>query len=92
MGLSGVSFGELLIVLAIVLLIFGSGRLARAGSDLGTAIRGFRKAMSEETPASDSRGAPGGPGEAAAGSAALEGGATTQATVALPRADPVPRP
>jgi sec-independent protein translocase protein TatA len=90
MGLSGVSFGELLIVLVIVLLIFGSGRLAKAGSDLGTAIRGFRKAMSEETPPSESPGAPDGAREAAAGSAAVEGGATTQATVAPPRADPVP--
>ncbi|MCU0972203.1 MAG: twin-arginine translocase TatA/TatE family subunit, partial [Gammaproteobacteria bacterium] len=50
MGASGISFGELLIVLVIVLLIFGSGRLAKAGSDLGTAIRGFRKAMSGDAP------------------------------------------
>jgi sec-independent protein translocase protein TatA len=57
MGASGISFGELLIVLVIVLLIFGSGRLAKAGSDLGTAIRGFRKAMSGDAPQPEHTGA-----------------------------------
>ena len=44
------SFGltELLVVLAIVLLIFGPKRLKNIGSDLGGAIKGFRKAVSEE--------------------------------------------
>ena len=36
---------ELLIVLAIVLLIFGVGRLGRLGKDLGTGIREFRKGI-----------------------------------------------
>lgn len=63
MGASGISFGELLIVLVIALLIFGSGRLAKAGSDLGTAIRGFRKAMSEGEPGPQ-QGSP--PGESTA--------------------------
>ena len=41
------SFGitELLIVLAIVLLLFGGRKLKTLGSDLGGAIKGFRKAM-----------------------------------------------
>ena len=38
---------ELLIILAIVLLIFGPRRLKTLGSDLGTAIKGFRKAVNE---------------------------------------------
>ncbi len=39
---------ELLIVLAIVLLIFGGKRLKNLGGDLGSAIRGFKKSMSDE--------------------------------------------
>ena len=44
------SFGitELLIVLAIVLLIFGSKRIGSFGSDLGRAIKGFRKAVNTD--------------------------------------------
>ena len=38
---------QLLIVLAIVLAIFGTKRLRSVGSDLGGAIKGFRKAMNE---------------------------------------------
>ncbi len=38
---------ELLIILAIVLLIFGPRRLKTLGSDLGTAIKGFRRAVNE---------------------------------------------
>ena len=47
------SFGipELLVVLAIVLLLFGTKKLKSVGSDLGGAIKGFKKAMnSDEEP------------------------------------------
>jgi sec-independent protein translocase protein TatA len=44
----GFGLPELLIVLAIVLLIFGPKRLKSLGSDLGSAIKGFRKAVSDE--------------------------------------------
>ena len=37
---------ELLIILVIVLLIFGVGRVARVGKELGTGIREFRKGLS----------------------------------------------
>jgi sec-independent protein translocase protein TatA len=43
MGRFGI--GELLLILAIVVLLFGTKRLGSLGSDLGNAIRGFRKAM-----------------------------------------------
>lgn len=43
----GIGFKELLIILAIALLIFGAKRLRTIGSDLGSAVKGFRKAMSE---------------------------------------------
>ena len=36
---------ELLIILAVVLLIFGVGRLGRLGKDLGEGIREFRKGI-----------------------------------------------
>ncbi len=36
---------ELIIILAIVLLLFGSKRIGSFGADLGRAIKGFRKAV-----------------------------------------------
>ncbi len=39
---------ELLIILAIALLIFGSKRIKNIGGDLGAAIKGFKKSMSED--------------------------------------------
>jgi sec-independent protein translocase protein TatA len=43
----GIGFKELLIILAIALLIFGAKRLKTIGSDLGGAVKGFKKAMAE---------------------------------------------
>ena len=48
MGLGGISIWQLLIVLAIVLLIFGTKRLKNIGSDVGGAVKGFKKAMTDE--------------------------------------------
>ena len=48
MGFGGIGIWQLLIVLAIILLIFGTKRLRNLGGDLGGAIKGFKKAMSEE--------------------------------------------
>ena len=45
MGLGGISIWQLLIILVIVVLLFGTKRLGSLGSDLGSAIRGFRKSM-----------------------------------------------
>jgi sec-independent protein translocase protein TatA len=33
------------ILLVIILLVFGTGKLTRVGSDLGNAVKGFKKAM-----------------------------------------------
>ena len=44
----GISIWQLLIVLAIVLLLFGTKRLRNLGGDLGGAIKGFKKAMGNE--------------------------------------------
>ncbi|HEX7080910.1 MAG TPA: twin-arginine translocase TatA/TatE family subunit [Gammaproteobacteria bacterium] len=60
MGLGGVSMTELLIILLIVVLIFGTKRLGTLGADLGSAIKSFRKAMEakdEDTPAPKPAGA-----------------------------------
>lgn len=42
------SIWQLLIVLVIVLLLFGAKRLRNVGSDLGSAVKGFKTAMSDE--------------------------------------------
>jgi len=44
------SFGitELIIVLVIVLLLFGTSKLKSLGGDLGSAIKGFRTAVSDD--------------------------------------------
>lgn len=47
MGLGGISIWQLLIILAIVLLIFGTKRLKNLGSDMGGAIKGFKDAVSD---------------------------------------------
>ena len=45
MGLGGISIWQLLIILVIVLVLFGTKRLKNIGSDLGNAIKGFKGAM-----------------------------------------------
>ena len=47
MGFGGISMWQLLIVLLIVIVIFGTKRLTSMGGDLGGAVKGFRKAMSD---------------------------------------------
>jgi len=48
MGFGGISLWQLLIVLAIVILLFGTKRLKNIGGDLGDAIKGFRKSMNDD--------------------------------------------
>lgn len=48
MGFGGISIWQLLIILAIVVMLFGTKRLRNIGSDLGAAIKGFRSSMSNE--------------------------------------------
>lgn len=48
MGIGGISIWQLLIVLAIIILIFGTKKFKNIGSDLGGAVKGFKKAMTEE--------------------------------------------
>ena len=48
MGIGGISVWQLLIILAILIMIFGTKKLRGLGGDLGGAVKGFKKAMSEE--------------------------------------------
>jgi len=53
MGLGGISIWQLLIVLAIIVLLFGTKKLRGIGGDLGNAVKGFKKAVSDEEKASE---------------------------------------
>jgi len=48
MGISGIGIGPLILILAIVLVLFGTKRLRNAGGDIGGAIKNFKKAVKEE--------------------------------------------
>ena len=48
MGFGGISLWQLLIILVIVLMVFGTKKLRNMGGDLGTAIKGFKKSVKEE--------------------------------------------
>jgi len=37
---------ELILILAVVILLFGVGRVARIGGEMGSAVREFRKGLS----------------------------------------------
>ena len=61
----GLGLPEIIIILVIVLIVFGVGKLPEIGSGLGKAIRGFKKGMSEpseidvtpkEDPSDDTKG------------------------------------
>ena len=43
----GIGMRELLIILLVVLLVFGAKKLRTIGSDLGAAVKGFKKSMNE---------------------------------------------
>lgn len=48
MGLGGISIWQLVIVLVLVVLLFGSKRLRSVGTDLGGAVKGFQRAINEQ--------------------------------------------
>ncbi len=43
----GISIWQLLILLAVVILIFGTKKLKNVGGDLGSAIKGFKSAVKD---------------------------------------------
>lgn len=44
----GIGIWQLVIILVIVLVLFGAKRLRNVGSDLGEAVKGFKKAVKDE--------------------------------------------
>jgi sec-independent protein translocase protein TatA len=77
MGVGGISIWQLLIILIIVLLLFGTKRLKNIGSDLGGAIRGFRNSMASGEREDDSEQSQ---GSNAGGQLGAQRGADPQAT------------
>jgi sec-independent protein translocase protein TatA len=47
MGFGGISIWQLLIVLVIIILLFGTKKLRSLGGDLGSAIKNFKQSMQE---------------------------------------------
>jgi sec-independent protein translocase protein TatA len=43
----GIGFPELMIILVIIMIIFGAGKLPEIGSAFGNSIRNFKKSMKE---------------------------------------------
>lgn len=48
MGVGGISIWSIIVILVLVVLLFGTSKLRNVGSDLGSALKGFKKAMSED--------------------------------------------
>ncbi len=48
MGFGGISLWQLVIVLGIIILLFGTKKLRNIGGDLGSAVKGFKKAMNDD--------------------------------------------
>ncbi|MEP4890218.1 MAG: twin-arginine translocase TatA/TatE family subunit [Aliiglaciecola sp.] len=46
--MGNIGWAQLLIVLVIVLLLFGTKKLRSLGGDLGSAVKGFKKAVSDK--------------------------------------------
>ncbi|WLD57922.1 twin-arginine translocase TatA/TatE family subunit [Salinispirillum sp. LH 10-3-1] len=53
--LGGISPVQLIIVLVIVVLIFGTKKLTGMGKDIGGAVKGFKQAMNEDEKAEEKK-------------------------------------
>ncbi len=51
----GISPWQLLIILLIILLIFGTKKLRNMGGDIGSAVKNFRKSVKDESEPEDSK-------------------------------------
>ena len=48
MGIGGISFWQILIILVVILILFGGKKIRAMGSDLGEGLKGFKKAIKDE--------------------------------------------
>lgn len=48
--MGGISIWQLLIIALIIVLLFGTKKLRSLGGDLGSAVKGFKKAIGDEEP------------------------------------------
>ncbi len=48
MGFGGIGIWQLIIILVIVVMLFGTKKLRNLGSDLGGALKGFKSAMKDD--------------------------------------------
>ena len=55
MGFGGISIWSLLLILAIVILLFGTKKLRNVGGDLGSAIKNFKKSVKSEEAAKETQ-------------------------------------
>jgi len=53
--MGGISIWQLLIIAVIVVLLFGTKKLRGLGTDLGSAVKGFKKAVTDENEAKDQK-------------------------------------
>lgn len=51
--MGGISIWQLLIIFAIIVLLFGTKKLRNIGADLGGAVKGFKKSMSDDEKSDD---------------------------------------
>lgn len=58
--MEGISITKLLVIAVLIVLLFGTSKLRTLGADLGAALKGFKKAVGDDTPsAQDTAGKPG---------------------------------
>ena len=55
MGIGGISFWQILIILVVILILFGGKKIRTMGSDLGEGLKGFKKPIKDEDKSSESK-------------------------------------
>lgn len=54
--MEGISITKLLVIAVLIVLLFGTSKLRTLGADLGAALKGFKKALGDDTPPSPNSG------------------------------------
>ena len=55
MGIGGISFWQILIILVVILILFGGKKIRTMGSELGEGLKGFKNAIKDEDNRSESK-------------------------------------